>query len=180
MHVPSDSLSKGLQQVFDGYLCPAERLLTGGLPALESHYEQLSRRLGFQVSVRENDLIRFANLMLENGKSADLKAMARTVEEKVPAASGLVHLLLLVAHFRANELDLVKEHYRVLEPMLQQAGWTPRVADWPKIVEAAKAGKNDTPGHPSGKGISGSDTTRDDRLWRARRRIRSSVHRCAP
>ena len=61
----------------------------------------------------------------------------------------MVHLLLLVAHFRANEIDLMKEHYRVLEPFLQQAastGWTPKIADWPKIVEAAKGGKSDPPG----------------------------------
>ncbi len=87
--------------------------------------------------------------MLENGKSADLKAMARTLEQAVPAAGGLVHLLLVVAHFRANEMDLMKEHYRVLQPALERGaaqGWTPTIADWPKIVEAAKAGKSDPPG----------------------------------
>jgi hypothetical protein len=25
-------------------------------------------------------------------------------------------------------------------------GWTPQIADWPKIVEAAKGGKSDPPG----------------------------------
>ena len=148
-HVPSNSLSKGLKQIFDGYLYPYERLLTDGLPALESHYEQLSRRLGFRVPVPEYDLGRLANFMLENGKSADLKAVARALEQAMPEAGGLVHLVLVVAHFRANEMDLMKEHYRLLEPVLQQAastGWTPKIADWPKIVEAAKAGKSDPPG----------------------------------
>ena len=57
--------------------------------------------------------------------------------------------MLVVAHFRANEMDLMKEHYRLLEPTLQRAasnGWTPKVADWPRIVEAAKEGKSDPPG----------------------------------
>jgi hypothetical protein len=40
-------------------------------------------------------------------------------------------------------MDLMKEHYRLLQ--LPQ-GWTPKIADWPKIVEAAKAGKSDPPG----------------------------------
>ena len=153
-HVPSNSLSKGLKQVFDGYRYPYERLADErlakeGLPALESHYEQLSRRLGFRVPVPQNDLMRLANLMLENGTSADLKGMARTLEQAFPEAGGMVHLLLLVAHFRAGEMDLMKEHYRVLQPGLEQAastGWTPRIADWPKIVEAAKGGKSDPPG----------------------------------
>ena len=153
-HVPSNSLSKGLKQIFDGYRYPQdqladEHLAKEGLPALESHYEQVSRRLGFRVPVPQNDLMRLANLMLENGKSADLKAIARTYEQAFPEASGMVHLLLLVAHFRANEMDLMKEHYRVLEPMLAQAaatGWTPKISDWAKIVEAAKGGKSDPPG----------------------------------
>jgi hypothetical protein len=34
----------------------------------------------------------------------------------------------------------------VLQPVLERAGWTPKIADWPKIVEAAKAGKSDPPG----------------------------------
>ena len=149
-HVPSNSLSKGLKRIFDGYLYPYERLLTDGLPALESHYEQLSRRLGFRVPVPEIDLKRLTLLMLENGKSADLKAMARALEQAnsegrlhVADAGGLVHLVLVVAHFRANEMDLMKEHYRLLQ--LPQ-GWTPKIADWPKIVEAAKGGKSDPPG----------------------------------
>jgi len=150
MHVPSNSLSKGLKQIFDGYLYPYERLLTDGLPALESHYEQLSRRLGFRVPVPEIDLKRLTLLMLENGKSADLKAMARALEQAnsegrlhVADAGGLVHLVLVVAHFRANEMDLMKEHYRLLQ---LPPGWTPKIADWPKIVEAAKEGKNEVPG----------------------------------
>jgi len=149
-HVPSNSLSKGLKQIFDGYLYPYERLLTDGLPALESHYEQLSRRLGFRVPVPEYDLGRLVLPMLENGKSADLKALARALEQAnsegrlhVPDPGGVVHLVLVVAHFRANEMDLMKEHYRLLQ--LPQ-GWTPKIADWPKIVEAAKAGKSDPPG----------------------------------
>jgi uncharacterized protein len=149
-HVPSNSLSKGLKQIFDGYLYPHERLLTDGLPALESHYEQLSRRLGFRVPVPEYDLGRLVLPMLENGKSADLKALARALEQAnsegrlhVPDPGGVVHLVLVVAHFRADEMDLMKEHYRLLQ--LPQ-GWTPKIADWPKIVEAAKAGKSDPPG----------------------------------
>ena len=150
MHVPSNSLSKGLKHVFDGYLYPYERLLTEGVPALESHYEQLSRRLGFRVPVPEYDLRELVLPMLENGKSADLKALARALEQAnsegrlhVPDPGGVVHLVLVVAHFRANEMDLMKEHYRLLQ--LPQ-GWTPKIADWPKIVEAAKAGKSDSPG----------------------------------
>jgi hypothetical protein len=150
MHVPSNSLSKGLRQIFDGYLYPYERLEKEGLPALESHYEQLSRRLGFRVPVPEYDLGRLVLPMLENGKSADLKALARALEQAnsegrlhVPDPGGVVHLVLVVAHFRANEMDLMKEHYRLLQ--LPQ-GWTPKIADWPKIVEAARAGKSDSPG----------------------------------
>jgi hypothetical protein len=99
--------------------------------------------------VPEDDLTRLGLLMLENGKSADLKAVARALEQahksgglvKAPPTSAL---LLVVAHFRANEMDLMKEQYRLLQPALQ--GWTPKIADWPKIVEAAKAGKSDAPG----------------------------------
>jgi len=148
-HVPSNSLSKGLNQIFDGYRYPHERLLTDGLPAIESHYDKLSQRLGFRIPVPEDDLTRLGFLMLENGKSADLKAVARALEQ-AHVSGGLVNatptsaLLLVVAHFRANEMDLMKEQYRLLEPALQ--GWTPKIADWPKIVEAAKAGKSDPPG----------------------------------
>jgi predicted alpha/beta superfamily hydrolase len=138
MHVPNGSLSKGLKQVFDGYLYPYERLAKDGLPALESHYERLSRRLGFRVPVPEDDLKRLGFLLLENGKSADLKAVARALEQ-VHASGEFGHVLLVVAHFRANELDLMREHYRLAQPVLQR--WTPEIADWPKIVEAAKAGK---------------------------------------
>ncbi len=80
-HVPSNSLSKGLKQIFDGYLYPYERLLTDGLPALESHYDKLSQRLGFRIPVPEDDLTSLGLLMLENGKSTDLKAVARALEQ---------------------------------------------------------------------------------------------------
>ena len=150
MHVPSNSLSKGLRQIFDGYLYPYERLLTDGLPALESHYDKLSQRLGFRIPVPQLDLTRLTIFLMENGKSADLKAMARALERANsegrlhhPDPGGLVHLVLVIAHFRANELDLMKEHYRQLQ---LPKGWTPEIADWPKIVEAAKEGKNEVPG----------------------------------
>ncbi len=44
-----------------------------------------------------------------------------------------------------------KEHYRVLQPALERVesdgwSWTPKISDWPKIVEAAKGGKSDPPG----------------------------------
>jgi len=149
-HVPSNSLSIGLKQIFDGYLYPYERLLTDGLPALESHYDKLSQRLGFRIPVPQLDLTRLTIFLMENGKSADLKAMARALERANsegrlhhPDPGGLVHLVLVIAHFRANELDLMKEHYRQLQ---LPKGWTPEIADWPKIVEAAKEGKNDAPG----------------------------------
>jgi predicted alpha/beta superfamily hydrolase len=149
-HVPGNSLSKGLKQIFDGYLYPYERLLTDGLPALESHYDKLSQRLGFRIPVPQLDLTRLTIFLMENGKSADLKAMARALERANsegrlhhPDPGGLVHLVLVIAHFRANELDLMKEHYRQLQ---LPKGWTPEIADWPKIVEAAKEGKNDAPG----------------------------------
>ena len=51
-----------------------------GLPALESHYAQLSRRLGFRVPVPEDDLKRLGFLLLDSGTSADLKAVARALE----------------------------------------------------------------------------------------------------
>ena len=150
MHVPSNSLSRGLKQIFDGYLYPYERLLTDGLPALESHYDKLSQRLGFRIPVPQLDLTRLTIFLMENGKSADLKAMALALERANsegrfhhPDPGGLVHLVLVIAHFRANELDLMKEHYRQLQ---LPKGWTPEIADWPKIVEAAKEGKNDVPG----------------------------------
>ena len=149
-HVPSNSLSRGLKQIFDGYLYPYERLMTDGLPALESHYDKLSQRLGFRIPVPQLDLTRLTIFLMENGKSADLKAMARALERANsegrlhhPDPGGLVHLVLVIAHFRANELDLMKEHYRQLQ---LPKGWTPEIADWPKIVEAAKEGKNDVPG----------------------------------
>lgn len=142
IHVPSGSLSKGLKQVFDGYLYPRERLEKEGLAALESHYEQLSRRLGFRVPVPGFDLGMLVIPMLEKATSADLKMLARALEQAnsegrlhVPDPGGVVHLVLVVAHFRANEMDLMKEHYRLMQ--LPQ-GWTPPIADWPKIVEAAK------------------------------------------
>lgn len=149
-HVPSNSLSKGLKQIFDGYLYPYERLSTDGLPALESHYDKLSQRLGFRIPVPQLDLTRLTIFLMENGKSADLKAMARALERANsegrlhhPDPGGLVHLVLVIAHFRANELELMKEHYRQLQ---LPKGWTPEIADWPKIVAAAKEGKSNPPG----------------------------------
>jgi hypothetical protein len=88
--------------------------------------------------VPEDDLKRLGFLLLDNGKSADLKAVARALEQ-VHASGEFDHVLLVVAHFRANEMDLMREHYRLAQPVLQR--WTPEIADWPKIVEAAKAGK---------------------------------------
>ena len=38
-----------------------------------------------------------------------------------------MHLVLLVAHFRANEIDLMMEHYRVLQPILDRAGYFARM-----------------------------------------------------
>ena len=130
-------LSKGLKQVFDCYLYPVERLAKEGLPALESHYDQLSRRLGFRVPVPEDDLKRLGFLLLEDGKSADLKAVARALEQ-VHASGGFEHVLLVVARFRANGPD--EGALPPAQPVLQR--WTPHIAEWPKIVEAAKAGNS--------------------------------------
>ncbi len=63
--------------------------------------------------------------------------MARALEQ-AHASGEFEHVLLVVAHFRANEMDLMKEHCRLAQPVLQR--WTPEIAEWPKIVEAAKAG----------------------------------------
>ena len=145
-HVPIDGLAKGLKQVFDGYHYPFERVTKAGLPALESHYHQLSRRLGFRVPVPEDHLKSLGLFLLAYGRNAEVKAVARALEQNHPSG-GFEHVLLAVVHFRANEMDLMREHYRLAQPALRDGN--PPIGEWrewQKIVEAAKAGKSDPPG----------------------------------
>jgi hypothetical protein len=118
--------------------------------------------------VPQLDLTRLTIFLMENGKSADLKAMARALERANaegrlhhPDPGGLVHLVLVIAYFRANELDLMKEHYRQLQ---LPKGWSPEIADWPKIVEAAKEGKKGAIPSVStsngSRGLAGGETRR--------------------
>jgi len=72
--------------------------------------------------------------------------VARALEQNHPSGA-YEHVLLAVVHFRANEMDLMREHYRLAQPALRDGN--PPIGEWrewQKIVEAAKAGKSDPPG----------------------------------
>jgi hypothetical protein len=92
--------------------------------------------------VPEDNLKRLGFLLLDKGTSAELKAVARALEQG-HAGGEFEHVLLVVAHFRASEMDLMREQYRLAQPALQRG--TPEIADWSKIVSAVKTGKSGAP-----------------------------------
>ena len=99
----------GLRKAFDGWRVPPETA-AGGLPAVEAHYEQLSRRVGFPVLVPELLMNQIGYQLLGAGKTDEAIAAFKTNIERYPKSAN-VYDSLAEGYEKSGHPELARPNY---------------------------------------------------------------------
>jgi len=99
----------GLRKAFDGWRVPPETA-AGGLPAVEAHYQQLSRRVGFPVLVPELLMNQIGYQLLGAGKTDEAIAAFKTNIERYPKSAN-VYDSLAEGYEKSGRPELARPNY---------------------------------------------------------------------
>ncbi len=98
----------GLRKIFDGW--NAEKVLAGGLPAVEEHFKKLSAKYKYPVTPPELLMNQFAYRLLGGGKADEAITAFKSNVEHYPNSAN-VYDSLAEAYEKTGKLDLARQNY---------------------------------------------------------------------
>jgi predicted alpha/beta superfamily hydrolase len=103
----------GLRKIFDGWQMPRDPqtgAVTGGMQAVEEHYNKLSQRFGYAIPVPENLINIIGYQLLGAEKFEEAIAAFKSNVERYPASAN-VYDSLAEAYERSGRLELARPNY---------------------------------------------------------------------
>jgi hypothetical protein len=109
--IPYRGVHEGLQQVFDGWVLaePVKLYDQSGIAGIEAHYAQMSKRLGYTVSVQGVTLEKLFTQFLMDGRFADADALVKKASALYPDDT-LVHTAAIMLYSMTKDTPRVIEH----------------------------------------------------------------------
>ncbi len=116
---PYKALFEGMRALYSDDLIPQE-VIDKGLDAVNSFYETLSKKYGYEVLIPESTYSQLASSMYKQGKESQALELAKTYVQKYPESS-YAHYYVGTRYLRAQLIELAEEHVgKALEIELNQ------------------------------------------------------------
>jgi uncharacterized protein len=103
----------GLRKIFDGWLIAANPngdVISGGVAAIEAHYQKLSTRFGFTILPPELLMNGLGYQLMGEGKMNDAIAVFKSNVERYPNSAN-VYDSLAEAYEKSGRIDIAKPNY---------------------------------------------------------------------
>lgn len=130
----------GLRKVFEGWQVPRDPLsgtVTGGLKAVDAHYQKLSEKFGYSIATPEGFINQLGYQLLFEQKPEEAISVFKTNVERYPASAN-VYDSLAEAYERGGRIDLAEPLYDKAR-MLGQQNNDPNAAIFKANYERAHA-----------------------------------------
>ncbi len=137
--VPYQGTYRGLEHVFAGWHLndPLATYANDGLEALGRHYERLSQRMGYEISIPLTPLFTIANHLLDRGRGRDALEVYDAILEREETGT---------AHFgRAKALDLLKEQEMMIASLKRAVALNPANESAREMLKAQGEVTEDAP-----------------------------------
>jgi predicted alpha/beta superfamily hydrolase len=109
-HVPSNSVSKGLQFMFSGWKYPREKLNATTFPEVETYYNQLAEEHGLEAEISIAVLLDLASNLFRNNKIDEALEVYK-LNIKLYPGNSYAHYYLGLAYEKKGEIALAVKHF---------------------------------------------------------------------
>ena len=116
-HVPSNSVSKGLQFVFSGWKYPKEKLKATTFREVNAYYDQLAEEHGLEAEISKAVLLDLASDLVRNNKINEALEVYKHNIMLYPSNS-YAHYYLGLAYEKNGEITLAVKHIEKALEML--------------------------------------------------------------
>lgn len=111
---PYKALYEGIRVLYSDYIISQE-IIDKGLDAVNSFYENLSKKYGYEVIIPESTYSEVASSMYRQGKESQALEVAKTYVQEYPESS-YAHYYVGTRYLKAQHIELAAEHVeRALE-----------------------------------------------------------------
>ena len=104
-HVPSTSMISGLEYTFSGYLAPNE-IIKGGKKAIESYYDEFNKKLGIDLDIPSNSLLKYAMSLQAQKKTDEAEKILLRISRKYQTKDELLTPLMLLSRIYHQKGDV--------------------------------------------------------------------------
>ncbi|MFW9964759.1 MAG: alpha/beta hydrolase-fold protein [Candidatus Sifarchaeia archaeon] len=105
---PYKALYEGMKALYSDYIIPQD-IIDNGLDAVNSFYENLSEKYGYEVLIPESTYSQVASSIYRQGEESQALKIAKTYVQKYPESS-YAHYYLGTRYLRAQLIELAEEH----------------------------------------------------------------------
>ena len=136
-HVPSNSISKGLQFVLSGWKYPREKLKESTFHEVSAYYNQLVEKHGLDVEISKMALLDLGNDLVRNHKINEALEVHK-LNIKLYPGNSYAHYYLGLAYEKNGEITLAVKHIEKALEMLPTWASAKKKLEKLKKVEDAK------------------------------------------
>ncbi|MFW9981986.1 MAG: alpha/beta hydrolase-fold protein [Candidatus Thorarchaeota archaeon] len=105
---PYRAIYEGMRVLYSDYIISQE-IIDKGLDAVNSFYEDLSKKYGYKVIIPESTYSEIASSMYRQGKESQALEVAKTYVQEYPESS-YAHYYVGTRYLKAQLIDLAAEH----------------------------------------------------------------------
>ena len=137
-HVPSNSISKGLQFVLSGWKYPREKLKESTFHEVSAYYNQLVEKHGLDVEISKMALLDLGNDLVRNHKINEALEVHK-LNIKLYPGNSYAHYYLGLAYEKNGEITLAVKHIeKALEMLPTWASAKKKLEKLKKVEDARK------------------------------------------